>query len=164
MATTPTDRIAPEFPFRSRYLELDGTRLHYLDEGEGEPIVFLHGNPTWSYVWRNVIPHLTSVGRCIALDLAGMGRSSKPAIDYRFADHARYLEGFLDTLDLHDLTLVLHDWGSALGFDYARRHEGNVRALAFLEAMLAPVPGWEAFPRKRDRCSRRSAPPSSAGS
>ncbi|HEY7074032.1 MAG TPA: haloalkane dehalogenase [Solirubrobacteraceae bacterium] len=135
-----------DYPFRSHYVDVGDARLHYVDEGDGKPILFLHGNPTWSYVWRNVIPHVTPTARCVALDLAGMGRSSKPAIEYRFADHARYLECFVEALGLRDITLVLHDWGSALGFDYARRHPGNVRALACLEAMLAPIPGWDAFP------------------
>jgi haloalkane dehalogenase len=93
-----------------------------------------------------VIPHVSAVGRCIAVDLIGMGRSDKPDLEYRFVDHSRYLEGAIEALELERVALVLHDWGSALGFHYARRHERNVRALAFMEAIIAPVPSWEAFP------------------
>ena len=107
-----TISIPAEFPFASRFVTVHGAKMHYLDEGEGDPIVFLHGNPTSSYVWRNVIPHLRGVGRCIAPDLIGMGRSDKPAIGYRFVDHARYLASFLSALDLHRIVFVVHDWGS----------------------------------------------------
>src|SRR5436309_5576228 len=125
---------------------LHGARMAYVDEGSGDPIVFLHGNPTSSYLWRNVIPHVRSVGRCIAPDLIGMGRSDKPDIGYRFVDHARYLDGFLEALGLERITFVVHDWGSALGFDWAMRHESRVRGLAFMEAILGAVPSWEQFP------------------
>lgn len=145
--TTP-EAISPAFPYASRYVDVHDARLHYLDEGEGQAILFLHGNPTSSYLWRNVIPHLTPSARCIALDLAGMGKSSKPVCDYRFFDHVRYVEGFIETLALRNLTLVLHDWGSAIGFHYASRHETNVRAIAFMEAILMPLPGWEALPEE----------------
>src|SRR5882724_8988170 len=106
---------------------LDST-IHYRESGRGDPIVLLHGNPTSSYLWRNVIPHLTGIGRCIAPDLIGMGRSDKPELAYRFADHARYVEGLLDALELDRVALVVHDWGSALGFDWAMRHPERVRA------------------------------------
>ncbi|MDX1577122.1 MAG: haloalkane dehalogenase, partial [Gemmatimonadota bacterium] len=112
---------------------------------EGDPILFLHGNPTSSYLWRNVIPHVSGLGRAIAPDLIGFGKSEKPDIEYRFFDHVAYVEGFIEALGLGDLTLVIHDWGSALGFHYARRHEGNVKGIAFMEAILAPVPSWDDF-------------------
>ena len=128
------------------YADVLGSRMYYVDVGEGPPVLFLHGNPTSSYLWRNVIPHVSGVGRCIAPDLIGMGRSDKPDLDYRFVDHARYVDGFIDALGLEDVTLVVHDWGSALGFHYAHRNEDNVRGLAFMEAILAPVPSWDAFP------------------
>lgn len=140
--------ISSAFPYESRFLAVHDASMHYIEAGSGEPILFLHGNPTSSYLWRNVIPDLTPYGRCIALDLAGMGRSSKPASDYRFFDHVRYVEGFIEALGLRNLTLVLHDWGSALGFHYASRHEGNVRAIAFMEAILMPLPGWDALPEE----------------
>ena len=106
----------------------------------------LHGTPTWSYLWRNVIPHLSPIARCIAPDLIGMGRSDKPDIEYRFSDHVRYVEGFIEKLQLRNITLVMHDWGSGLGFHYAMRHEDNVKGLAFMEAILSPVRSWDVLP------------------
>jgi haloalkane dehalogenase len=130
----------------SQFIEVDGSRMHYVEEGEGAPVLFLHGNPTSSYLWRNVMPHVAGSGRCIAPDLIGMGQSDKPDLDYRFVDHARYVDGFIAALGLTDIVLVVHDWGSALGFHYAHRNEGNVRGIAFMEAITAPVPSWDAFP------------------
>jgi haloalkane dehalogenase len=144
MDSTPA--ISPDFPYESHYLEVRGARLHYIEQGQGDPILFLHGNPTSSYLWRNVIPSLAPLGRCIALDCIGMGQSDKPDIAYRFVDHVQYVEGFIQALELQRLTLVLHDWGSALGFHYACRNEANVKGLAFLEAILRPEPSWEAMP------------------
>jgi haloalkane dehalogenase len=144
-----TTEISPEFPFESRFVEVLGSRMHYVDEGEGDPILFLHGNPTSSYLWRNVIPHVAPFARAIAPDLIGMGRSEKlsgkPKPAYRFFDHVPYVEGFIEALGLRNVTLVLHDWGSALGFHYARRHEDNVRGLAFMEAIVRPW-RWSEFP------------------
>jgi haloalkane dehalogenase len=133
-------------PQVSRYVEVHGSPMHYVEAGAGDPILFLHGNPTSSYLWRNVIPHLAPLGRCVAPDLIGMGRSGKPDIEYRFFDHARYLDGFVDALGLRRITFVIHDWGSALGFHYAMRHQQNVKAIAFLEAIVMPIPNWEAMP------------------
>jgi len=127
-------------------VDVHGSRMYYVEEGEGAPVVFLHGNPTSSYLWRNVIPHVSGAARCIAPDLIGMGRSAKPDIDYRFFEHARYLEAFIEALGLGDVVLVLHDWGSGLGFDWARRHADRVRGLAIMEAILTPVPSWDVFP------------------
>ena len=143
--TTKLD-ISANFPYLSNYIEVHGSSIHYVEEGAGQPILFLHGNPTSSYLWRNILPHVASLGRCIAPDLIGMGKSDKPDIEYRFVDHSRYIEGFIEQMGLEDVTLVMHDWGSALGFHYAMRHESNVRGLAFMEAILAPVPSWEMFP------------------
>ena len=140
------ETISAEFPFESHFIEVDGSKLHYIDEGTGEPVLFLHGNPTSSYLWRNIVPHVSPHARCIALDLIGMGRSDKPEIDYRFFDHVRYVEGAIAALGLENLTLVVHDWGSALGFNYARLNEGKVRGIAFMEAILMSVPTWDAFP------------------
>jgi haloalkane dehalogenase len=139
--------ISPDFPFESRYVDVHGSRMHYVDEGppEAPPVLFLHGNPTSSYLWRNIIPFVAPHTRAIAPDLIGMGRSDKPDIGYRFFDQSHYLEGFIEALGLTDLTLVLHDWGSALGFHYARRHEANIRGIAFTEAILAPAK-WRDFP------------------
>ena len=138
--------ISAQFPFKANYLEVHGSKMHYVDEGSGDPILFLHGNPTSSYLWRNIIPYLTTHGRAIALDLIGMGKSDKPDLEYRFFDHARYVEAFIEKMGLKNITFVIHDWGSALGFHYAMRHESNVKGLAFMEAIIMPVASWEMFP------------------
>ena len=143
----PKREISADFPFESKFLDVDGSKMHYLDEGSGEPFLFLHGNPTSSYLWRNTIPHLTPLGRCIAPDLIGMGRSEKPKLSYRFFDHYQYLQSFIAALDLKNITLVLHDWGSALGFHYAMQHAENIRAIAFMEAILKPF-AWAGFSRE----------------
>jgi haloalkane dehalogenase len=137
--------ISAEFPFESNYLEVLGSQMHYIDEGEGDTILFIHGNPTSSYLWRNIIPYVEPYGRAIAVDLIGMGKSDKPDIGYRFVDHAKYLEAFIEKLDLNNITLVVHDWGSALGFNYAMQNEDNVKGIAFMEAFLMPLT-WNGFP------------------
>jgi haloalkane dehalogenase len=139
--------ISAEFPYEPQYLSVLGSKMHYIEAGSGEPILFIHGNPTWSYLWRNVIPHLSSGARCIALDLIGMGKSDKPRIGYRFFDHVPYVDAFVEQLGLRNLTMIVHDWGSGLGFHYARRHEGNVRAIAFMEAIVKPFT-WDLFPAR----------------
>jgi haloalkane dehalogenase len=142
---TPGDREPPMTieaadPHPRRRTPVLDTEMSYVDTGRGDPIVFLHGNPTSSYVWRNIIPYVDHLGRCLAPDLVGMGQSGKsPLGRYRFADHARYLEAWFDALGLREnLTLVVHDWGSALGFDWARRHPDSVSAIAHLEAIALP--------------------------
>ena len=128
-----------------KYAEVLGSKMAYVDEGAGEagtPVaLLLHGNPTSSYLWRNVIPHITPHMRCLAPDLIGFGHSDKPDIPYRVEDHARYLETFIETLQLNDVILILHDWGSALGLDWARRHPTRIRGLALME-FLWPIPTW----------------------
>jgi haloalkane dehalogenase len=138
--------ISPDFPFKSNFIEIHGSKIHYIEEGSGDPILFLHGNPTSSYLWRNIIPYLIPSGRCIAPDLIGMGRSDKPDIDYRFVDHAKYIEGFIKELGLKNITLVIHDWGSGLGFNYAMQNENNIKGLAFMEAIIKPA-SWADFPK-----------------
>jgi len=146
-AMARTNEISAEFPFESKFVEVLGSKMHYIDEGDGDPILFLHGNPTSSYLWRNIIPHLSGQGRCIAPDLIGMGKSDHPNIPYRYDDHYRYLCGFIDALELgSNVTLVIHDWGSGLGFRWAHDHADDVKAIAFMEAMiktmsLADMPG-----------------------
>jgi haloalkane dehalogenase len=140
-----TKTISADFPFESKFIEVKGSQMHYIDEGQGDPILFLHGNPTSSYLWRNIIPYLVPAGRCIAPDLIGMGKSDKPDLAYRFQDHAEYLEEFINKLGLKNVTLVLHDWGSGLGFDYAFRNESNIKAIAFMEALVKPM-NWYEFP------------------
>lgn len=138
--------ISPGFPYTKRTIEVLGSRMAYVDEGAGDPILFIHGNPTSSYLWRNIIPYARGLGRCVAVDLIGMGDSDKPDIAYRFADHARYLAAFIAALGLRRITFVVHDWGSALGFDWAMAHPSEVRGLAFMEAIVAPMPSWDDFP------------------
>ena len=136
--------VADRYP-RRRVGVLD-TEMAYVDAGAGDPIVFLHGNPTSSYLWRNVIPHVEGLGRCLAPDLVGMGDSGRsPGGRYRFVDHARYLEAWLEALGLRRAVLVVHDWGSALGFHWARRHPERVRGVAYMEAIVRPVT-WQEWP------------------
>ena len=127
--------ISAAFPFKSKYLDVKGSKIHYIEEGEGDPILFLHGNPTSNYLWRNIIPYMTDKGRCIAPDLIGMGKSDKPDIKYGFQDSYDYLEAFIEKMELKNITLVLHDWGSGMGFHYANLHRDNIKAIAFMEAM-----------------------------
>jgi len=142
-----TDEIPSAFPFESNYVDVHGSRMHYIDVGEGDPILFLHGNPTSSYLWRNIIPHLSGQGRCIAPDLIGMGKSDHPDIPYRYDDHYKYVSGFIDALDIgSNLTLVIHDWGSGLGFRWAHDHEDQVKAIAFMEAIIGTMT-WQEMPR-----------------
>lgn len=140
-----TEEISAAFPFESKFLEVRGSKMHYVEQGEGDPVLFLHGNPTSSYLWRNVIPHVSGMGRCIAPDLIGMGKSDKPDLEYRFFEHANYVEDFISELDLSDITLVVHDWGSGLGFHYAALHPDKIKAIAFMEAIVLPVPSWDKF-------------------
>jgi haloalkane dehalogenase len=132
-----------------------GTEISYAEVGSGDPIVFLHGNPTSSYLWRNIIPHVGDLGRCLAPDLMGMGQSGpSPNGSYRFADHAACLDAWFEALGLTDrVTLVLHDWGSALGFHRAARFPEQVRAIAYMEAIVQPR-RWSDFPDGRDAMFR----------
>jgi haloalkane dehalogenase len=134
--------------FESRDIAVDGTTMHYVQSGSGRPLVFLHGNPTSSFLWRDVLPALARSehpDRLIALDLIGMGASGKPDIDYRLVDHIRYVESFLDELDLSEVVFVAHDWGVAICLDYLRRHPDRVRAVAVMEGHLRPIADWDSF-------------------
>lgn len=139
--------ISPADPHPRRRVRALDTDMAYVDTGAGDPVVFLHGNPTSSYLWRNVIAHVEREERCLAPDLVGMGDSGKaPGGSYRFADHARYLDAWFDALGLtRNVTLVMHDWGSALGFHWARRHRERIRGLIYMEALVRPVT-WEEWP------------------
>ena len=128
--------ISPKFPFESHYVDIYGSQMHYIDVSTGDPIVFLHGNPTSSYLWRNVIPRLAGEGRLLAPDLIGMGRSGRPDIPYLLSDHERYLDAWFDALGLDRVTLILPDWGTALGISWARRHEARGRGIALMEAIV----------------------------
>ena len=144
MSETSISAADPHPRRRARVLD---SEMAYVDTGRGDPVVLLHGNPTSSYLWRNVIPHVAPVGRCLAPDLIGMGDSGKaPAGSYRFVDHARYLDAWFDAAGIErGVTLVMHDWGSALGFHWARRHPERVRGLVYMEALVRPVT-WEEWP------------------
>jgi haloalkane dehalogenase len=136
--------------YTKQYKTVLGKQMAYIEEGEGDPIVFLHGNPTSSYLWRNVMPYLEGKGRLIAPDLIGMGDSEKldnsNAQSYTYVEHRKYLFALLESLGVNsNVTLVLHDWGSGLGFHWAQQNPDAVKGIAFMEAIVAPVPGWDAF-------------------
>ena len=147
---------AGEWRASKRYAQVLGRRMAYVERGSGAPIVFLHGNPTSSFLWRSVLPEVASLGRCIAPDLIGMGDSEKlPADDparYTFLRHREFLDALLEQLGVTgEVTLVVHDWGSALGFDWARRHPDRVRGIVYMEAIL-PLADWDAW-RPREYAS-----------
>ncbi len=143
--------ISANMPYTKSFKTINGKSIAFVDVGEGDPIVLLHGNPTSSYLWRNVIPHLEGMGRVIAPDLIGQGDSDKlPASDgpdrYSFQVAYDYLAGLLDELDANqNVTLVIHDWGSALGFYWAQQHGAAVKGIAYMEGIVCPV-GWEDWP------------------
>ena len=150
--------IPTEERYPKQTARIHGREMAYVDVGEGDPIVFLHGNPTSSYLWRNVMPHLEGRGRLVAPDLIGMGDSEKlepsgPG-SYRFVEHREYLDELLYQLGVTaNVTLVVHDWGSALGFDWANRHRGQVRGIAYMEAVVRPLT-WEEWPEAATRVFR----------
>jgi haloalkane dehalogenase len=163
MRTSP-QAISAEFPYKKERKRIFGLDMAYVEAGEGDPIVLLHGNPTSSYLWRNVIPHLQPLGRCIAPDLIGMGDSGKlpdsgPG-SYRFVEHRRYLDALLEELGVRErVTLVVQDWGSGLGFDWANRHREAVHGIAYMGALIQPR-GWNDWPdasRKMLQASRSPA-------
>lgn len=134
-----------------KFIDVLGHRMAHVEMGEGDPIVFQHGNPTSSYLWRNVMPHVQDIGRCIAVDLIGMGDSDKLTPSgpdrYTFFEHSKFLDAAWDALDVKEnVSLVLHDWGSALGFYWAHRHQEAVKAIAYMEAITSPVKSWDNWP------------------
>lgn len=137
--------------YTKKTARVKGYDMRYIEVGEGEPILFLHGNPTSSYLWRDIIPHCESLGRCIAPDLIGMGGSQKLSPSgpdsYRFVEHRDYLDALLEQLGVdNNVTLVLHDWGSALGFDWANRHRASMKGIVYMEAIVKTIK-WEEWPR-----------------
>lgn len=137
--------ISSDFPFESKYLDVLGSKMHYIEEytdnsnPEQLTFLFLHGNPTSSYLWRNIVPYVEGHGKAVAPDLIGMGKSDKPDIDYTFLDHIKYLDEFIEQKKLKNIVLVIHDWGSALGFHYAIRNQHNIKGIAFMEAITKPM-------------------------
>jgi haloalkane dehalogenase len=137
-------------PHPQKTIDVLGKKMAYVELGDSKaaPVVFLHGNPTSSYLWRNIMPHLSSTHRCLAPDLIGMGNSEKlDDGDYRFVAHRKYLDGWFQALGLtENITLVIHDWGSALGFDFANRNRGAVKAIAYMEGIVCPIESWDKWP------------------
>jgi len=136
--------IATEERYTKKKTKILDHIMSFVDEGAGDPIVLLHGNPTSSYLWRNIIPHLTGLGRCVAPDLIGMGDSDKlknsGPDSYSFIEHRKYLDALLEEIGVTDnVTFVIHDWGSALGFDWAYRHPNKVKGIAYMEAILSNI-------------------------
>lgn len=129
-----------DFPYESRYADIKGSQLHYIDTApsnkSGSTIVFLHGQPTWSYLWRNIIPAVEKTHRVVAPDLVGFGKSDKPYIDYSIETHAEYFDALMTKLQLEDVILVIHDWGSFIGLDWAAKNPGKVKGVAFMESIL----------------------------
>ena len=148
--------------YAKKFVEVLGRRLAYHEVGSGDPVIFLHGNPTSSYLWRNVIPHVEGVARCVAPDLIGMGDSEKLPEDlgperYRFTEHARFLDAFYETVGISDnVILVCVDWGSALAFDWANRHRGSVQGVVYMEAIVRPRT-WDDYTARRPAGGGREA-------
>jgi haloalkane dehalogenase len=135
----PPLEVPSETRYSHKFVEILGSQMAYIDVGEGDPILFLHGEPTSSYLWRNIMPHLEGKGRLIAPDNIGFGKSDQPELDYTFGDHYRYFEAFVKKLGLKNITLVVHDWGSGLGLHYARQNASNVKAIVTMESLIAPI-------------------------
>jgi haloalkane dehalogenase len=138
---TVLEGMSAEFNYPSQFEDVLDSKIHYVELGSGDPILLLHGMPSSCYVWRNILPILAPLGRCIAPDLIGMGKSGRPDLAYTLDDHIRYIEAFIEAKKLKNVTLIMHGWGSLIGFDYAMRHEANCKGLAFYEAFLRPLKG-----------------------
>ncbi|MBT5139752.1 MAG: haloalkane dehalogenase [Acidimicrobiaceae bacterium] len=139
-------------PLSKQYKTVNGKQMAYHDVGTGDTVLFLHGNPTSSYLWRDIVPHVSDQARCVVPDLVGQGDSDKLGDtgpdSYTFVVHREYLDGLLDQLDLGDrVTLVIHDWGSALGFDWANRHRDRVKGICYMEAIVRPM-SWDEWPER----------------
>lgn len=153
--TTISKVVSQYVVYPKKFKLIEGKKMAYIDIGQGYPIVFLHGNPTSSYLWRDVMPYMEGKARLVAPDLIGMGDSEKldnvDANSYSYAEHKKYLFALLSSLNLGgNVTLVLHDWGSALGFDWASQHAESVKGIAFMEALVSPFKNWNDFtPQKK---------------
>jgi len=139
-------RLSVELPavefqphYQSKFVTVKGHQIHYMEAGKGDPIVFVHGNPEAPYIWRNIMPHLEKYGRVLAPSLIGMGKSEKADLAYNYADFYDHLEGWIEALELKNITFVIHDWGSVMGLDYTRRHPENVKGVAMMETLIMPA-------------------------
>ena len=141
----PPLEVSSQMPYEHQFVEILGSRMAYVEAGDGDPILFLHGQPTSSYLWRNIMPLLEDQGRVIAPDNIGFGASDQPDLDYTFGDHYRYIEAFIEEMGLTNITLVVHDWGSGLGLHYAQQNPDNVRGIVTMEAIIAPLIPAESY-------------------
>jgi len=143
-------KASSEFRYEKKYIEILGKKMAYVDKGQGDPTVFLHGNPTSSYLWRNIMPYAEEAGRIIAPDLIGMGDSEKlenpGPKSYTFEEHAKYLYKFFEELSLNHINFVIHDWGSALGFNWTKLNPSKVKSIIYMEAIIGPIESWEDWP------------------
>lgn len=152
-----TTEIPSTTKYTHQFIDILGSKMAYIDVGEGDPILFLHGEPTSSYLWRNIMPHLESQGRLIAPDNIGFGKSDQPELNYTFEDHYLYFDAFMKKMDLQNITLVVHDWGSGLGLHYARLNESRIKAIVTMEALMAPLlpaKSYEDYPHKKAEFSK----------
>lgn len=160
----PPLEVSSEMKYEHKYVDILGSKIAYVDEGEGDPILFLHGQPTSSYLWRNIMPHLEGKGRLIAPDNIGFGKSDKPHLDYTFGDQYRYFHAFVKKLKLRNITLVVHDWGSGLGLHYAQLNPDNIKAIVTMESIIAPLipaKNYDALPTHLSNYFRTTRAPDS---
>jgi len=153
----PPMEISSTTKYTHEYVDILGSQMAYIDVEEGDPILFLHGQPTSSYLWRNVMPHLDGHGRLIAPDNIGFGKSDQPELDYTFGDQYLYLEASIKKLELKNITLVVHDWGSGMGLHYARLYPDNIKGIVTMEALMAPLLSaktWEDYPKHKAEFSK----------
>ena len=147
----PPMEVSSETRYSTKSIDVLGSKMAYVDVGQGDPILFLHGQPTSSYLWRNIMPFLEGKGRLIAPDNIGFGQSDQPDLDYTFGDHYRYVEAFVSALDLKKVILVVHDWGSGLGLHYAAQHPDNIKGIVTMESIIAPLipaTSYDAMPKE----------------
>ncbi len=156
----PSRTISAHDPYERKRVAVLDSDMSYLDSGVGDPIVFLHGNGTFSYVWRNIIPYAEPFGRCLAPDLMGCGRSGRiPSGSYRIVDQSKYLNAWFDAMDLGgSINLVLHDWGGPLGFDWACHHRERVKSITYMETLVLPL-SWDDWPEIRKDLFRQFRSP-----
>lgn len=153
----PPMEVPSTTKYTHKYIDVKGSKMAYIDVGEGDPILFLHGEPTSSYLWRNIMPHMEGQGRLIAPDNIGFGKSDQPEMAYTFGDQYPYLEAFIEKLGLKNITLVMHDWGSGMGLHYARLHPENIKGIVTMEALMAPLlpaKTWEEYPKHKAKFSK----------